>query len=86
MSPIQPLKGTTTHCLHNPRQTQLTLLVIKNELGVEEEWSDTTWGHKMEPIDANCTFRVLFQNPRGLKLTTDPLGTHFGFTCARQME
>jgi hypothetical protein len=37
----------------------------------------------MEAIDENHTSRVIFQNPRGLKLTTDPLGTQFGFSLSQ---
>ena len=69
------------HC--NQRYFQTTLFTTQTNPVATHHTVDSTWGHKMESIDEPRTFRVIFQNPRGLKLTTDLLGTQFCFSMGQ---
>jgi hypothetical protein len=43
---------------------------------------DDTWGHSLPQIESNKIFRILLQNPRGLKLIHDPVGTHYSLSIS----
>lgn len=77
-------KKITTQVKQVPKKkyTQLTLPTTTTK-ELNQHPKDTTWGHQPEQIDAETTFWVIFQNPRGLKLTTDPIGTQFRFSMAQ---
>jgi hypothetical protein len=78
------LKKTITRLKREPKQTyiQLTLPSITTK-ELNQQTINATWGHHPEQINTHKTLRVIFQNPRGLKLTTDPIGTQFGFSMAQ---
>ena len=69
--------------LHPP--TQLTLFdtaVFEPSTPLKEA---DFWGHYPDPIDDQSTFRVFFNNPSGLKLSTDPTSTHYSFSLLEQL-
>ena len=38
------------------------------------------WGHNPDAIDEQSTFRVFFNNPSGLKISTDPTSVHYSLS------
>jgi hypothetical protein len=49
------------------------------------EEHDNTWGHSLQKIESNKTFCILLQNPRGLKLSHDLIGTQYGFSISASL-
>jgi len=45
-----------------------------------------TWGHTPVFIDRDSVFRIVLQNPRGLKLSGDLLNTQYSFAICKSME
>lgn len=43
---------------------------------IKQQLNDT-WGHFPDPIDHRETFRIFFNNPNGLKLTSDPISVQY---------
>jgi hypothetical protein len=50
-----------------------------------ETISLTSWGHEPELIDENATFRVIFNNPNGIKLSSDPLSVQYSLSLLSTM-
>lgn len=65
-------------CLQPP--TQLTLFDTKQFSLAQNISGPDVWGHLPDPIDSNSTFRLFFNNPNGLKLSSDPLSVQYSLS------
>ena len=65
--------------------TQLMLRDIPGFQQTIEAITLSSWGHEPETIDADATFRVLFNNPNGIKLQSDPLSVQYSFSILSTM-
>jgi hypothetical protein len=63
---------------------QTTFPISKNP--PQETQTKDIWGHSLERIDKNSVFRVLLQNPRGLKLGGDQLNTQYSLSLCQALE
>jgi hypothetical protein len=78
--------------LHKPKTSktvrppnQLMLQDIPGFTQKTETISLTSWGHEPELIDENATFRVIFNNPNGIKLSSDPLSVQYSLSLLSTM-
>jgi hypothetical protein len=67
--------------------TQLTLHDVSfTQKKGEDRGMVQTWGHNAVEIERNTSFRIILQNPRGLKLSTETLNTQYSFSICQDME
>jgi hypothetical protein len=87
--PISNKKPSPTNSLptkkNAPRQRKTTLAYHSFSMAPKYIQSDETWGHSPEIIDTTSIFRVLLQNPRGLKFSEGDDLAQFSFIEARNL-
>jgi len=74
-APLMRVKGK-----HLQPPSQLTLFDTKQFESKIEMEAPNFWGHQPEPIDSTSIFRLFFNNPNGLKLTSDPTSVQYSFS------
>jgi len=60
--------------------SQLTLFDTRIFTPITEPTAPDFWGHHPDQIDINSTFRIFFNNPSGLKLTSDQLSVQYSLS------
>jgi len=89
-----PNHNTSSNPLRKPKKlvtppNQLTMHDFQTSMGIsttqsQQQRNDQCWGHSVIQIDSNSVFRVLLQNPRGLKLG-DPLNTQYSLSLCQSI-
>ncbi len=87
--PISNKKLSPTNSLptkkSDPRQRKTTLTYHSFSMAPKYIQSDEIWGHSPEIIDTTFIFRVLLQNPRGLKFSEGDDLARLSFIEARNL-
>jgi len=81
----EPLSETINMSSKKPRQIQKTLFDMQFYTPSLEGTNMEVWGHHPTEIHDQDTLRILFSNPRGLKLSTDILETQFSLGRAHSL-
>jgi len=69
-----------------PNQPTLFDLKLTTQLPPQSQDGDTaTWGHTADTIDRDEVFRVMLQNPRGLKLGGDQINSQYSLAICQSM-
>ncbi len=52
----------------------------------QESQKKDIWGHSLEQIERNSVFRLILQNPKGLKLSGDHINTQYSLSICQTLE